>query len=600
MTTQFKLTLIWLAGATIALISAFDWMAASYVGGEYVPVGHDSFYHARRILDAIADPSHFYQFDPLIHAPEGSWLVWPWAYDRGMAWLARLAMQITGVTDPMSVLAYIPPACVYINAGLLLLVASSLGLPLWLRAVAVGCFSLSPMTQALHAVGMLDHHFIELTAVLLTLWTGLRWLQQPGAWRWPIALGATLGAAPAFQNGLFILQVPVLATLLVLWIRRLPLPATIPALGATLIAIQVAVLLPSEPFWHGQFSFYTLSWFHLYAAGSTALFLVLLYRLKYSARNMLLLTAAALLLGAIALPQVQHGGQFLMARISKLGAIAETQSLPSELRQGRADQLYGLYSGFLFVLPLVLLWQVAEVFRSKEPAWVFFGVSTVLGGLLLISQYRFYPFGAFALYLPLLVLLARWLPSLRPRRRRVTIGAAGLVLVGAYLGPWQYLSQPRTLGNDVNYALARNAFLAMANACAQRPGVVLADHGDGHYIRYHTECAVIANNMIITPLHEEKVKQAAELLAMSPGELRRKAPWIDYVCVRWGHAIFNPATHDQTMRRHTADMQSLLLIDKDAFPDGFELLDEARVTRSDGRELPYLRFFRVHHSDRAR
>jgi hypothetical protein len=39
--------------------------------GEHFPVGNDSFYHARRILDAVRDLSAFYQFDPRIHAPEG-------------------------------------------------------------------------------------------------------------------------------------------------------------------------------------------------------------------------------------------------------------------------------------------------------------------------------------------------------------------------------------------------------------------------------------------------------------------------------------------------------------------------------------------------
>ena len=307
MTTEFKLTLIWLVGGTIALFLAFHWMGASNLGGEYVPAMPDSFYHARRILDTISDPSGFYQFDPKIHAPEGSWVTWPWAFDMGMAWLARMVMFVTGVTDPMSVLAYIPPAWAYVNVALFLLVASSLGLPVWLRAVAVGCFALLPWTQELHAVGRLDHHFVELTTVLLVLWTGLRWLQEPTSPYWATALGAILGAATAFQNGLFILQLPVLVTLLVLWTRRMPIPPTAPILSATLLVVQLAVLLPSEPFWGAQFSFYTLSWFHLYAAGSSALFLLLLYRTKYSASHMLLLFIAALFLGAVALPQLSTG-----------------------------------------------------------------------------------------------------------------------------------------------------------------------------------------------------------------------------------------------------------------------------------------------------
>ena len=49
-------------------------MAVVHVDDVYLPVSHESFYHARRILDAVADPSAYYQLDASIHVPEGSWL----------------------------------------------------------------------------------------------------------------------------------------------------------------------------------------------------------------------------------------------------------------------------------------------------------------------------------------------------------------------------------------------------------------------------------------------------------------------------------------------------------------------------------------------
>ena len=45
-----------------------------------VPILNDPFYHAKRILDTTNDLFSFYQFDKQIHAPEGSWITWPWAF----------------------------------------------------------------------------------------------------------------------------------------------------------------------------------------------------------------------------------------------------------------------------------------------------------------------------------------------------------------------------------------------------------------------------------------------------------------------------------------------------------------------------------------
>ncbi len=37
---------------------------------------------------------------------------------------------------------------------------------------------------------------------------------------------------------------------------------------------------------------------------------------------------------------------------------------------------------------------------------------------------------------------------------------------------------------------------------------------DGHYIRFHTDCSVIANNFLVTPQHEQKYMEASRLLSM--------------------------------------------------------------------------------------
>ena len=51
------------AALAVALVPGY----VAVIDGRYIPVGNDSFYHARRILDMLADPTNLYQFDSLIH-----------------------------------------------------------------------------------------------------------------------------------------------------------------------------------------------------------------------------------------------------------------------------------------------------------------------------------------------------------------------------------------------------------------------------------------------------------------------------------------------------------------------------------------------------
>jgi len=152
---------LWLTASTLAFLLCLYGFAGTLAQGVFLPADQDSFYHARRILDAIPDPLMMYQFDPRIHAPEGSWITWPWAYDMMMAFIGRGLMALTGAKDPMSVLAFVAPAWVFVNAAILLGVARRLGLSLPLQAIALLCYALSSLTRTLHRVGMLDHHYVE-------------------------------------------------------------------------------------------------------------------------------------------------------------------------------------------------------------------------------------------------------------------------------------------------------------------------------------------------------------------------------------------------------------------------------------------------------
>jgi len=145
-----RYVLLWLAGGVVALLCALLILPASHLQGSYVPVGNDSFYHARRILDAVHDLGAFYQFDPNLHVPDGLLVLWPWGYDFGVAALTRLCMLFAPHADPMAVMVFIPAAAVFVSIGAIVGITRRLELTFAGAALVVFCFALSPLTQMLH------------------------------------------------------------------------------------------------------------------------------------------------------------------------------------------------------------------------------------------------------------------------------------------------------------------------------------------------------------------------------------------------------------------------------------------------------------------
>ncbi len=262
----------WLLTSVVAVALALLVTSASYVDGEYIPVSIDSFYHARRILDAAIGERGFYQFDNMIHVPEGSWINWPWGYDYLMASILSFALWLRPSMDPMTFLAHVPVAWLCLNMGMLALVARRVGLSASLTAVSMFGFAMFPLTQTMHGVGNIDHHYAELTFVLATLWAGLGFFSADRQPKAGITLGIVLGVAPVFHNGLFILQIPVLLCFFVLWLRgQMPGMRDLYLFAAALTGSTLLILLPSEPFRDMQFEFWTLSWFHIYIACCSAI-----------------------------------------------------------------------------------------------------------------------------------------------------------------------------------------------------------------------------------------------------------------------------------------------------------------------------------------
>src|SRR5262249_49506725 len=159
--------------------------------------------------------------------------------------------------------------------------------------------------------GMLDHHYIEHSFVLGMVLLGLGWFQAPEDARRAAALGVLLGAAPAFHNGLFIIQLPVLMALGLRWLlgRLTPLPA-VRAFGLALVGSTLLFLLPSEPFQRLMFSFALQSWFHLYIAVSSAIIALLFASVPRSRAGGLLIALVGTALAAGLSGQLAVGGEF--------------------------------------------------------------------------------------------------------------------------------------------------------------------------------------------------------------------------------------------------------------------------------------------------
>jgi len=528
MSRQAQLLLIWAVCSLIAAFAALQFTRAAYEDetGTWVPVSNDSFYHARRILDAAKSPQGLYQFDEKMHVPEGSWVNWPWAYDWSMAQALKVRQKINPNADPMAFLTHVPVYWIFVNAALLLGVCVALGLAVpWIALVLLG-FALSPLTMLLHGVGVIDHHYIEYTFVLLTLFTGIYWLRQPDESTRAALLGITLGCAPAFHTGLFILQAPVLLTLTVLWMRGTkPGKDALLTLSSSLILSTLLVLLPSGPFMDSQFQFSVLSWFHLYIAAISTLLISLFARFQFTLAKLAGLLLTGLLLLIPIWQDALGGAAFLSGEFLLLDRITEAQSpLRLALEAGGTTDMLGYYSLFATFVPLLLAIYFWRSWTTKDGANLFFGVMTMFGLILLLTQFRLHYFGSFALILGWVVLANEKL-SIAQRKPLLTFMAGSIIIVGAFgLGINEKMRINYALGLDPAYEDTFGLLEELNLACADKPGTVLADNNFGHYIRFHSSCSVIANNFLMTALHEKKIREINQLLSLSPEEFLSQAP----------------------------------------------------------------------------
>lgn len=591
---------LWLLWGLIAAASCAAMWPAAHLGDEYLPVTNDSFYHARRILDTAADPSSFYEFDKNIHAPEGSLLLWPWGYDYALGWMVRIAGELGVPGPPMAFLIWIPTAAVFISIGLIMLLARRLSLSLWSTSIAALCVALSPLTALIHGVGMIDHHYAEYIFVLASLVFGLNWFTKPVDARAAAVLGVVVGAAPAIHNGLFVLQLPILATLFLLWLQDIRMPAR--AMGAFCGALLVAtgaILLPSLPARLGRFEFYTLSWFHLYVASGTAIAAFLLSRLPRSPRSMGLLALAGVMLLIPLGHQLLVAQSFLAGTIKRLDAISEMRSLQQmSSTPAGAQTVSTLYSLLVWLAPLTAIYCTFKGWTERATGRLFFWVCTLCGLGMLVTQFRLHYFGSFALFLPLLVAGEEFIAK-RPQRRRALMLAISTGFLLAYAMSVRYfvLGPAPLPAADSDFVKLRPILEKLKDACAEDPGIVLADNDAGHYVRYYTQCPVIANNFLLTRQHEEKIEEIDRLTALAATELPVAAPYVRYLLLR-PVSVF--ATGEDTYTYMTFSPKSARLLDdllintSTAPPPNYALLAQANMMqKAGGVTIPLIRLYKV-------
>lgn len=125
---------------------------------------------------------------------------------------------------------------------------------------------------------------------------------------------------------------------------------------------------------------------------------------------------------------------------------------------------------------------------------------------------------------------------------------------------------------------------------------MISDRGTGHYIRYHSECSVIANNFLMTKQHEEKSRELDNLLDSSPTELLAASPEARYIMVRLGglyminaDGSIAPTPVEYLKQRHPKLVRELTF--GESLPPEYELVEEIRI--GDERDFAYASLYRL-------
>ncbi len=313
-----------------------------------------------------------------------------------------------------------------------------------------------------------------------------------------------------------------------------------------------------------------------------------------------LLLALCLALIAPLFAKILTGAAFLGGDLILLDQISEVRSPIARLSDyGGVLWLSAFYSYLVYLTPVLILVFVARATRSNAPQQVYFSISVVLGLVLLLTQIRFHPFGTWALLIPSALLVQEL--SKRLGLSMLATSAAALLIVAIVFQPplKNRLIRKYPAGMDLDYAASRSLFKSLAKSCAEEPGVVISYSDDGHYIRYHTDCSVIANNFIMTPQHESKILEVDAKLQLDPEEFLEQVTDVDYIFVRmYGSFEEGPNGIQASPIERIVSRNSPLFLGLtfgDEIPSEYQLIGEVPV--GGGRDFAYARVFKIVRKD---
>ena len=522
--------LLWCAGLAVTLLAAMIWWPAAHFAGQAIPVGHDSYYHAVRVLDAVSrDSVVVFAFDPMMHAPEGNWVNWPWGYDGLLSLITLLLHGLVGV-DIHTAMILSPLFWVPVNLTLVMLLSRQLQLGTAGRIALVLAWSLHPLVQAVHGVGMLDHHQTEMAMFLASCCAWLGWLKRPGRVAPALLAGFVPAIAPALHTSLFLCQPGIALAAFFLWTGGMLPPLRdcrwmlLGAAVGSALALMPAPLVDSH-----VFAYHTLSWFHPAVAILTALGVCTLSVLQGHPRAVFLLGLGLAATTAIALPFVWEAAGYIFGTESNVSEMPESRSYVLGWIGGDTSflDLMKWYGPWAILLPLSVVGSLAVGLRSRDTALRVLCGFALFGLFLLCGQFRFHPFGlVFLLLLPLLAydrLMPRYAPRLAPL-------APLLSLLFVLPGLPRLLHTPDTAMNS-DYDLLVPLYQKVAQRCALQPGTILANQNDGHYLRYFSACAVVANNFLVDSRSRQKASQWREMMR-DAADGQTLPEWLDYLFVR--------------------------------------------------------------------
>ncbi len=579
------------AGCCVAYFFSFVWEGATLFNGLYLPVSHDSFYHAARVLDAIEhDRSIVFQFDPMMHAPEGGWVNWPWAYDSLLVLFVRVGQIIWSDWSVSKLLAHTPLIWVTINTTLIVLLTRLIGLSLPLRIAVLIAFVFNPLTQWAHGFGVIDHHQAEQALMLGATCAWIAWLRQPERGLIGFFAGFVPGIASAFHASLFLLFGAIGLSVFILWCRNLvpSVESTKFVLLGALAGITIAIL-PAETVWEGQVTHYLLSWFHFFVVASFSLFIFLASKISFSWRVLLILLPLIAAMGFFSAPILIEGTSYIAGTGELISQVSESKSGLYEWLSGNISSWFiaTQFTGWVWLAPASLAVTLLALPIVKDKTLIGFLSFSFLGLVLLHGQYRFAVFGTAFMVITPLICYSIALRSMNPRLAW-TAPLLAMAMVLPSIGV--LLSEP-PLSLDGNYALLHSAYRSAEEICSSEPGIILAHPMDGHHLRYETDCAVVANMFLVDELSQFKVFQSFELLSeVAEGEsLATVAPWLEYILVRW-FIQDHTSPKDSQYRRD----RFVLLKAKQSDLPHLELIWESQINMQiDGETLPAARIFRV-------